>query len=450
MVPNHGLIIMSLLHGGGDFDRSLMMVNTAGWDTDCNSGNVGCILGIRNGLDTFNGGDWRGPVADRLYLSTADGGSAISDAVQETYKIVNTGRILAGLATLQPKQGARFNFSLPGSQQGFQPTAIGRATLYLDNVGRPEESGARSLALRFDHVGATDYVVAGTPTFVPPDALTMPGYALVASPTLYPGQTVRARLSADAKNSGSVNAGLYLKYYGEGDQAVTLEGSPDSLVAGSTVELTWRIPDLGGCPIFEIGIVLRAAQTSSGCVYLDYLTWEGSPDITLSRPLEDSTVWQRAWVDATDQHNNHSPEAYRLVQNRGRGLMIQGTHDWDDYTVSAALTPHMADAIGIAARVQGLQRYYALLICNDSTVQLVKVLDGETVLAASHVNWELGHLYALKLTAHKNQVRAYLDNQLLFDFTDLERPLLNGAIALVCDEGRVGCDVVEVHPVQNT
>src|SRR5258708_27077632 len=126
--------------------------------------------------------------------------------------------------------------------------------------------------------------------------------------------------------------------------------------------------------------------------------------------------------------------------------MIQGTHDWDDYSVSAALTPHMADAIGIAARVQGLKRYYALLIRRDSTVQLVKVLDGETVLASSHVFWELGHRYALKLTVHKNQVQAYLDNQLLFDFTDLERPLLKGAIALVCDEGRVGCDGVQVHP----
>src|SRR5258708_5676011 len=316
MVPNHGLIIMSLLHGGGDFDRSLMMVNTAGWDTDCNSGNVGCILGIRNGLETFNEGDWRGPVADRLYLSTADGGSAISDAVQETYKVVNMGRTLAGLALLQPKQGARFNFSLPSSQQGCQPTATGRATLQLENVSRPDESDARSLALHFDNVGATDYALTGTPTFMPPDALTMPGYSLVASPTLYPGQTVRARLSADANNSAAVNAGLYLKYYGEGDQPVTVESSPDCLVAGSTVELTWKIPDLGGCPIFEIGIVLRAAQTSSGSLYLDYLTWDGSPDVVLGRPPKDSTLWQRAWVDATDQHNNRSPEAYRLGQTR--------------------------------------------------------------------------------------------------------------------------------------
>src|SRR5215211_9429817 len=72
MVPNHALIILGLLYGDDDFSRSLMIVNTAGWDTDCNSGNLGCLLGIKNGLETFEGGkDWRGPVGDRIYLPTA-------------------------------------------------------------------------------------------------------------------------------------------------------------------------------------------------------------------------------------------------------------------------------------------------------------------------------------------------------------------------------------------
>ena len=53
----------------------MLIVNTAGWDTDCNSGNVGCLLGIKNGLAGIDAGpDWRAPVADRMYISTADGG----------------------------------------------------------------------------------------------------------------------------------------------------------------------------------------------------------------------------------------------------------------------------------------------------------------------------------------------------------------------------------------
>ncbi len=96
IVPNHGLIMLSLLYGDSDFQKSLMIVNTSGWDTDCNSANVGCLLGIKNSLAGIDASpvDWRGPVADRLYLPTADGGRAISDAVIETYHIVNSGRAL--------------------------------------------------------------------------------------------------------------------------------------------------------------------------------------------------------------------------------------------------------------------------------------------------------------------------------------------------------------------
>jgi len=79
VIPNHGLIILALLYGDGDWDRSMMIVNTCGWDTDCNSGNLGCLLGIRNGLTALTAKqDWRSPVADRIIMPTADGGGTVS------------------------------------------------------------------------------------------------------------------------------------------------------------------------------------------------------------------------------------------------------------------------------------------------------------------------------------------------------------------------------------
>ena len=140
MVPNHALIILALLYGDDDFRKSLMIVNTAGWDTDCNSGNVGAMLGIKNGLAGIDDSpyDWRGPVADRMYLATADGGRAITDAVIETYEVVNIGRALAGEPPLAPKDGARFHFELPGSVQGFQGD---HPSVTVDNVA--EQSQAR-------------------------------------------------------------------------------------------------------------------------------------------------------------------------------------------------------------------------------------------------------------------------------------------------------------------
>ena len=70
-------MVMAVLYAPDDFQKAQMIVNTSGWDTDCNAGNVGCLLGIMNGLDGLDEGpDWRGPIADRMLISSADGGNS--------------------------------------------------------------------------------------------------------------------------------------------------------------------------------------------------------------------------------------------------------------------------------------------------------------------------------------------------------------------------------------
>ena len=97
----------------------MTVVNTAGWDTDCNSGNVGCILGVANGLAGIDAGpDWRGPVADRMVIPTADTGRAVTDAANEAVGVAAIGHELAGVAFAAPKDGARYHFELPGSLPG--------------------------------------------------------------------------------------------------------------------------------------------------------------------------------------------------------------------------------------------------------------------------------------------------------------------------------------------
>jgi hypothetical protein len=36
-------------------------------------------------------------------------------------------------------------------------------------------------------------------------------------------------------------------------------------------------------------------------------------------------MWRRAWVDGVDQCETPYPETYRLIQNEGTGMVIQGT-----------------------------------------------------------------------------------------------------------------------------
>jgi ADP-ribosylglycohydrolase len=406
VVPNHALIVLALLYGEGDFQRSLTIVNTSGWDTDCNSGNVGCLLGIRNGVAGIDAGrDWRGPVADRMYLSSADGGRAITDAATEAVHVVNAGRALAGEPLWAPKGGARMHFAFPGSVQGFEG---------------PVEHADGALAVRGPGI-------AVTPTFIPPEAITMTGYELQATPTLYPGQTVRARVDGAACR-------LLVRAYNAADELVTLRG-PEA-TAG---ELAWRVPDTGGQPVAQVGI------EASGPARLHWLTWDGPPDVTLTRPAAGGHMWRRAWVHGVDRFDPHWPEPFRLIQNRGRGLLIHGTREWTDYEVRAAVVPETVAAAGIAARVQGMRRYYALLLCDDHTVRLVREFDGTTTLAEAPLtrrDYAEPHQLGLRVTG--SRLQASVDGEVVLEASDSE--LDGGGVALVCDEGCLTCDAVTVRP----
>lgn len=472
MVPNHGLMILSLLYGDDDFQKTLMIVNTCGWDTDCNSGNIGCLMGIKDGLAGLaTGPDYRGPVADRLYIPTADGGNSITDAVTQSVKLVNTARAMQGMEAVAPKAGARYHFDLPGAVQGFmnEDSIEARDVVAISNVRAPELSanGERLLALDYSGLALGRVGRVETATFVPSAEVNAHfekgGYGLMASPALSPGQTIRARVLADSDNASAVDVALYVQHYNREDGLDILEGSGANLAAGQSAELEWQAPDLEGYPIAKVGIQISGAASASGRVYLDWLTWDGAPNVRLKRPHKRNfarwdrklggMMWKRAWVNGLDAAKGRMvfmdfyPETYRLIQNEGRGLMMHGCRDWTDYQVSAKVTPHMCKAGGLGARVQGMKRHYALL-CDQQSTRLVSTLEGEdTVLAEASGGWTLGNEHQLALKVEGNTLSGFLDGNLVVKAEDPDARFTGGGIALISEEGRIACEDVEVRPI---
>jgi len=448
MVPNHALIHLGLLYGGDDLQKALMITNTAGWDTDCNSANVGCLLGIKNGLAMFDTGpDWRGPVADRLYLPTADGGRAISDALTESFHVINMGRALHQLPPVAPKNGARFHFGLPGAVQGFvaddSPQSRGVAT--VTQVTGYNGGTSPALAINYQRVALGRSAVATTMTFIPPDGIdTRSSYQILASPTLYSGQTVTALVAADAHNPQPITAQLIIRVYGTNDAIETITGTAVELTAGVAVPLTWCIPDTHGAPIMAVGVQLTRATRADGTVYVDYLTWSGSPTVTFTRPAHSGVLWRRAWVDASDQWDPQWPESFRVAQNSGTGMISQGTADWIDYRATATITPHLLAHGGLAVRVQGLRRYYALELQAGGIVALIKQYDDvTTVLAQQAGDWHPEQTYEFQIDIRGNQITALVAGITL---TANDASLAHGGVGLVCAEGRIACERVTIQP----
>ena len=436
IVPNHGLIVLALLHGDGDFHQSLKIVNTAGWDTDCNSGNLGCLMGIRNGLEGIDSGpDWRGPVADICYVPTADSAGGVSDAATVTRSIVRATNRLRNLKDSPPKNGSRFHFSYAGSVQGFHGEHC-----KVRNAVSPV-TGERGLEINFQP-NFDNVVRAMTATFI--DSLETAqyfggrGYGLMTSPMLNPGQVVACKVSCRANGTQPVQVAICIGVFNDKDEVVFRSSDPCQISNGETTDISWQIPDMGGYPISSVGLELQNPQ-SSGSVYLDRLGWSGAPTVTLGR--RHGQMWSRAWVNGVDAAHAWS-ESFRLIQNSGTGLHLYGSRDWEDYQVSADITPHLVKRVGIACRVQGMKRYYALVLTEDHELQLVRELDGTHTLARTQHKLELGRTYQFAIRSKGSTLTGSIDGQELLTTSD--QSLRSGGMALLIEEGRTSTQQVSI------
>ena len=450
IVPNHALMIMAVLHAPDDFQRAQTIVNTSGWDTDCNAGNVGCLLGLMLGLDGLDAGpDWRGPLADRMLISSADGGFSINDAVRLAGYIAGLGHAIEGSRPpVAPKRGAQFHFSLPGSTQGFR-IADGSDRSAGASVAGARRNGEHVLAIGFDSLGGGRSVVATTPTFAPREILRMRTYDLMATPLVYPGQVLSAGIRAAEGNTGEVEVRPRLRRYGEADGLVDVDGPALRLDPGRYAELAWTLPDCAAQPIAEIGLAVTAGGAESGIrgeVLLDRMGWEGAPDLTLRCPAERGEFWRRAWVDAADTFSGTVGGGFRISRERGEGLIVHGTREWTDYELSAGITVHLGRYAGLTARTRGLRRFYAARIRRGGRFEILRVLDDEReVLAAADLEWRLDETVPMTMTLRGGRISASAGEAVLSVDDGAEGRLASGGIGLLIADGAVSADMVRVR-----
>ncbi|KAK5996271.1 hypothetical protein PT974_03025 [Cladobotryum mycophilum] len=453
VIPNHAIMIMSLIYGAYDFHEAMHIVNTCGWDTDCNSGNLACLLGIMHGITVFEGGvDWRGPIADRALVSGGDNGYSINNAARIAIDIANLGHQLAGEKPLEPpKDGAQFHFTLPGSVQGFQATATSTTKVSVeqlaDGLGRP------GLAVRLSGLwkesGSVEVV---TPTFAPKEVRDMDRiYQLMASPLIYPGQRVSAAVRSAPENTAPVKVCLRLRVYDDED-LVTMD-SESSVVLEPGAEdktLAWTIPDdMDSQPIESIGIAVFAVdKPMKGIVWLDNLRWDGVPTMTLQRPKKNkmSDFWKRAWVSNVDHWHHWVDPAVCIAHDKGEGIVSYGTREWTDYRITVLQFKATLDApAGIAIRVQGINRYYALMFNKgQKSISIVKALDEKRLeLAQIDFEWELDAEYEVSLEVKGPRIIGCLGDMVI---TAEDSQYTGGGLGFVVTDGSLIAGSIKIAP----
>jgi len=95
-INNAALVLLGLLYGKGDYEKSIAISVMGGWDTDCNGATTGSILGVMLGAKKLPE-KWIGPLNNRVESYVVGyNNSQISDLAQKTFNLAL--RVLKGEA----------------------------------------------------------------------------------------------------------------------------------------------------------------------------------------------------------------------------------------------------------------------------------------------------------------------------------------------------------------
>jgi hypothetical protein len=444
IIPNAAVIILSLLYGEGDFSKTINICNMCGWDTDCNVGNVGCILGVINGLEGIDA-SWKEPINDFLCCSSVIGTLNILDIPWGASYIAKFGYKIAGIeppekwAGILDEKERTFHFEYPGSTHAFRVDcdAGENVTGVITNTNDVAYSGERSLKVMFDYCNGGHAYRTYVKTYYTPEDFNDSRYDPSFSPTLYPGQSLNCKVLLPEGRVNDVKAGLYIKdrnaekrYYGE----------KVSLTAGEWENLVFDIPSLKGVCIEEAGIEFIPVQEErrigglpSLIAYVDDFTFSGQPDYEIEFENERLEKWNGLHIEVSQF--TYLRGLWTLENGELSGSYYgepaeayTGDINWRDYEFKATVIPKLGDNHQINFRVQGGIRSYAAGFAPNNKLVLYKNSNGYGELASVDYEWEVGKEYSLQIEAKESQYKVYVNDQLVLQFVDQNDPYLSGQI----------------------
>ena len=94
-----------------------------------------------------------------------------------------------------------------------------------------------------------------------------------------------------------------------------------------------------------------------------------------------------------------------------------------------------------------MRRWYALMLCDDGMVRLVKDREAIVTLAEQPFAWELDRSYRLSLAVRGNRISGEIDGESIVDVVDDSNPLFGGGVALIVTDGTISSGPVHVEPL---
>lgn len=439
IIPNAAVILLALLYGGGDFSETINICCMCGWDTDCNTGNVGTIIGVLVGLDGIDMA-WRKPINDLLICSSVVGSMNITDIPSCACFIAGLGYKIAGVKpperwnNILSEKDAIFPFELPGSTHAFRLSddTENPASCRMEQTEEAAYRGKGSL-----RITATPKSGSRDPlnfrvfhkTYYRPKDFDDSRYDPAFSPTLYPGQTIKTCLMLDHESDADLEACLYVF---DGNNQVQLASAPQKLCAGKWTVLSFQIPSQPCACIEEAGVRIAGKSGKPIAVYLDEFSMRGQPDYEMDFSKERMEYWNEKHVEISQF--TYLKGMWELEDGELSGSCCDfgetytGSRCMEDYSIQSYLTPIIGEHHNINFRVQGSIRSYAVGLAPHQKVALYKNDNGYEVLKEINYTWKQGQKYCFKITVQGPKISVSDADGLLMEYEDSHNPYLTGQV----------------------
>ena len=332
VIPNAAVMALAMFYGEGDFSRTIEIACMCGWDTDCNAGNVGAIVGTMVGIDGIDHDKWRAALNDGCAVASVMGCLNYLDAPWCARYLDDIARRLADEESDGFDQYRRiYDFELPGSTHSFE--CEGGSIANGGNCLKCEGEGEYDVFRR---------------TYRTPEWYMDDRYCPEAVPEIFSGQGIRARVNAE-----NADVKLYAVDLLSGNR---IEG--DTVHVESTAELSLDIPAMDSACIERVGIVC------SGNIAIEEFEILGKPEYTVDcakLPVEKHHSAYRS-VNQFSHFKGvfDSGKNGLALSCADRGAVFTGDIAWQDYEFNAAFTPVTGGACEILVRAQGALRSIAV------------------------------------------------------------------------------------------
>ena len=411
IIPNAGVVVMSLLYGR-HFKRGIEIATMAGWDTDCNVGNVGTILGVMDGLEGIGDG-YRTPINDMIVLSGVSGYLNVLDIPTYAKKLTafalnNLGVVPSSFLDIDERYPS-FDFSLPGSTHGFRLSDnILTSMRHVDGKG---VDGSGALEILFDRMVRGQKSRIYYKSFWRREDFDDERYMPVFSPTVYPGESVEITFRFERFNGEGMIISPYVKDTFT-KEIIYLGGKIYKDEDWHTISFT--VPKLNGSFPEEVGIVLESNSPSKfrdfGALYISSFSISGKSEYSV-----DFSLSKKEFASVLPFSHDHG--AWEIVDGRMEEMSLNGAEAYtgnyftSDVIVEGGVVPYRGESHLIGARIQGAQRGYYGGIDEDGFSIIKKKHGKKIVLSHKKTEWEYGREYELTLSVVGDEITLSVDNE---------------------------------------